>query len=125
VGARDEGPRAPSYPSLEDLAARSGTLAPGMREERRQEIDETMAATAPAARADKADLCVRVAFAATRAVHAWLEDSASNVLANVPSAADGALGARGPVCVRKGDGVTFRMDSREPARVRIVTWASP
>ncbi len=107
---------------FDDLVALGPSLAPGMREVARRADG---ASSVDLLRADAADTCVRVAFAATSPVTARLLDRSGAVLASTAaSATTGALGERGPVCVRKGDVVRAAIDGG-PARVRWVAWQAP
>ena len=68
------------------------------------------------------DACVRVAFESSAPVTVKLLDQASNVLAATEGpATEGVLGARGPVCVRKGD-VVRGLAEGAGARVRWMAW---
>jgi hypothetical protein len=79
-------------------------------------------------RAGGRDACVRVAFEASSPVVARLLDGEGNVLASsdVPEA-EGVLGQRGPVCVRRGDAVSAAAGGAEAAvaSVRWVAWQAP
>jgi len=79
-------------------------------------------------RAEGRDACVRVAFEASSPVVARLLDSEGGVLASsdVP-AAEGVLGQRGPVCVRRGDTVNAEAGGADAAvaTVRWVAWEAP
>ena len=110
-------------PALDALAARAASLAPGMREEVRIETPGARLPV-PLLRADKADACARVAFAAPSAGRAWLEDAKGAVLAET-SGRSGALGPRGPVCIRRGDTITLRFEGADVSRLRVVAWVSP
>jgi hypothetical protein len=112
--------------TLDALAARATSVAAGMREVARGEIvGDASGATHVIARADARDVCVRVTFGARAPVHASLVDARGDVLAEVRDAADATLGARGPVCVRKGDVVSLRFESSAPLGARFVAWESP
>ncbi len=115
--------------SLDALASRATSVAAGMREVARGEIAgdaaDAKSATRVVARADDRDVCVRVTLVARSAVHAWLTDSRGDVLAEERDALDATLGARGPVCVRKGDAVTLRVEAGTPVVARFVAWESP
>jgi hypothetical protein len=112
--------------AFEALAGRAGTLAPGMHEAARK---ESGADVVELVKADARDTCVRVAFVATAPVTASLVDRSGEVLAKSDAAAtEGALGPKGPVCVRKGDVVrAARVRARiarvhRGARVRWIAW---
>jgi hypothetical protein len=80
------------------------------------------------ARAEGRDACVRVAFEASSPVVAKLLDGEGNVLASSEGpSADGVLGQRGPVCVRKGDAVSAAAGGAEAAvaKVRWMAWQAP
>jgi hypothetical protein len=130
----DLDPRAPSDrsgqadPSTSDggtfaaLEALAPSLAPGMRLAMEQESTGTPAVLVHAV--DR-DACVRVAFESTDPVIAKLVGGDGMILAQsgVP-APSGALGERGPVCIRKGDSVSAAADAAQ-ARVRWIAWALP
>ena len=124
--ARDGGAELDTLPTLADLAARAPLVAPGMREAAKAEQAGDRART-DVVRAVTRDLCARVAFVASAPVTARLEDGAGNVLARVAAAQAGALGERGPVCVRRGDVIRVSFDAslETRARVRWVGWAAP
>ena len=111
--------------TLEVLATRGVFLAPGMREVTRFETDGDRSVRREILRSKDRDVCVRVAFAAGTAVHAWLEDAAGGPLADGGRAESGALGARGPVCVRRGDAVVLRVESDAPTSLRVMAWSAP
>jgi hypothetical protein len=105
--------------AFEALAAQGSTLAPGMREAARREGGADPVALVSA---EGRDTCLRVAFSASAPVTARLVDAAGNVLAATGDAAiDGVLGARGPVCVRRGD-VVKGVAEGAGARVRWIAW---
>lgn len=107
---------------FDTLAARGASLAPGMREAARKDGG---ADALDLVKADTRDACVRVAFAASAPVTAKLVDHAGHVLAaSETPATDGVLGAKGPVCIRKGDVVRGLADAAG-VHVRWVAWASP
>jgi hypothetical protein len=110
--------------ALAALAARGPSVAPGMREAARV---RSSGARVVVARAGERDACVRVAFEASAPVLAKLVDAAGNVLAALDAPAqDGVLGARGPVCVRKGDAVSAVAAGPDggASSVRWVAWQS-
>ena len=114
---------AESLAAFDALAARGASLAPGMREVARKEGGSD---AVELVKAEARDACVRVAFEASAPVEAKLVDHAGNVLAASDApAADGVLGARGPVCVRKGDVVRGISDASGATRVRWVAWEAP
>jgi len=109
---------------MELLVARHDRVAPGTREIARKQIDldaskrwDSLALDAFAA-----DTCVRALFDADAPTAITLVDEKNMTLAQA-DAAQGAIGAAGPVCFRKGDVVTFRFNGE--SRLRIVVWASP
>jgi hypothetical protein len=109
----------PPPESFDDLVALGPTLAPGMREiARKASTDEAIELL----HADAGDACVRVAFAAAAPIVAKLVDQGGEVLAAVGPAAHGALGERGPVCVRKGDVVRAMAEGAGRSHVRWVAW---
>lgn len=114
-----EDPQAPAV--FDALAAQGSTLAPGMREAARREggSDPVMLVSA-----EGRDTCLRVAFSANAPVKARLVDAAGNELASLSEpASTGVLGARGPVCVRRGDLVKGVAEGTG-ARVRWMAWES-
>jgi hypothetical protein len=114
---------AAAFVSLDALAARAPSLAAGMREVARGEIAGE--ATRVIARAEDRDVCVRVTMVARYPVHASLIDARGEILADVKDAFDATLGAHGPVCTRKGDAVSLRVDAGAMSVVRFVAWQSP
>jgi hypothetical protein len=105
-GVATESPEAAA--AFEALAARAAALAPGMHEAARKESGGDVV---DLVKADARDTCVRVAYEATAPVTASLVDRGGEVLAKSDAAAtEGALGAKGPVCVRKGDVVRASAD---------------
>jgi hypothetical protein len=108
--------------SFDDLVAQGPTVAPGMREIARKASGEE---AVELLRADTGDACVRIAFAAAGPIVAKLVDQGGEVLASVGPAAEGALGERGPVCVRKGDVVRATAEGAGRSRVRWVVWQAP
>ena len=107
---------------FDTIAARGATLAPGMREAARK---EGAADAVDLVKADTRDACVRVAFAASAPVTAKLVDHAGNVLAaSETPGTDGVLGAKGPVCIRRGDVVRALADAAG-VHVRWVAWEAP
>lgn len=108
---------------LELLAARHDRVAPGTREIARQEIDLAVkGAETLALPPFESDTCVRALFDAEAPTAVMLENARAMTLANADGA-QGAIGAAGPVCFRKGDAATFRFNGQ--SRLRIVVWASP
>jgi hypothetical protein len=108
--------------SFDDLVALGPTLAPGMREiARKASADEAVELV----HADSGDACVRVAFAAAGPIVAKLVDQGGDVLSSVGPAVDGALGERGPVCVRKGDVVRAIAEGAGRSHVRWLAWQAP
>jgi hypothetical protein len=111
----------PSFPPLDALSARAPSIAPGMREIARHDGGPEVTEVAHAG--DK-DLCVRLLFVANAPVAAALMDHSGAVLSEAPEGTGGALGENGPVCVRRGQTVRVRFESRSPApRVRWIAWA--
>jgi hypothetical protein len=113
-------PPAPAE-SFDDLVALGPTLAPGMHEIARKSSEDAVELL----RADTSDACLRVAFAAAAPVLAKLVDGNGDVLASIGPAANGALGERGPVCVRRGDVVRGTAEGTGRTRVRWVAWQGP
>lgn len=111
--------------TLDVLVTRGPWLAPGMKEATRFETRDDRSVRREIARAADRDVCVRIAFAAATAVHVWLEDARGDPLADGGTAESGALGARGPVCVRRGDAIVLRAESDAPTSLRVVAWRSP
>ena len=109
-------------PALAELAARGGEIAPGMRILAQGEEAAPKRVEVP--RVD-GDVCVRALFVATTPVKATLQSSTGFTLAETSArAVSGVLGARGPVCVRRGQGLALRFEDSTP-RVRYVLWGSP
>ncbi len=108
--------------SYDDLAARGPTLAPGMGEIARR---SSSGDAVELLRATAGDACVRVAFAAEAPVAAKLVDGKGEALATAGPALQGALGERGPVCVRKGELVQAVAEGAGKAHVRWVAWQAP
>ena len=109
--------------SFDELAARADKLAPAMREIGRGEKSGEKSLSVDVLQADK-DACVRLTFAASTELRAALEDQSGTVLAETKAKA-GALGERGPVCVRKGGTMRVRFDGEGTMRVRFISWTSP
>jgi hypothetical protein len=109
--------------TFDELAKGADKLAPAMRELVRDEKSGEKSLAADLLQADK-DSCVRVTFAATTELLAALEDQNGAVLA-VTKAKAGALGERGPVCVRKGGALRVHFEGDGAIRVRFITWTSP
>jgi hypothetical protein len=108
--------------AFDALATRERAAAPGMREVARK---ETSGERVDLVRADRRDLCVRVAFESSAPVVAKLVDGTGSVLvASAVASTEGVLGERGPVCVRKGEVVACVAEGG-PALVRWVAWAAP
>lgn len=108
--------------SFVGLEARAGALAPGMR---RATERESTGERVELLRAVAGDACVRVTFGSSVPIIARLLTGDGMVLAETPAATtDGALGDRGPVCIRKGDTVSAVAEGAA-GRVRWVAWASP
>jgi hypothetical protein len=120
---------APALLSVDALAARAPSLAPGMHEVARGDLTGIAGTSArEIVRAEATDTCARLALVAQPPVRAWLSDARGDVLAEAPDAGEASLGPRGPVCVRKGDAITLHLEASEPSKVsaaRFVAWASP
>lgn len=114
-------PPSPSE-SFDDLLALGPTLAPGMGEVARRSSSGDVVELL---RAAAGDACVRVAFAAEAPVVAKLVDSKGEALATAGPATQGALGERGPVCVRKGELVQAAAQGAGRSHVRWVVWQAP
>ncbi|MDP9035193.1 MAG: hypothetical protein M3O50_10320 [Myxococcota bacterium] len=121
ASGRSDGGAPPAAFDFDGLAASAPTVAAGTREIVRSEgaSDRVLLL-----HTERRDACLRAAFDASAPITARLVDAAGNVLAttNAP-ARQGVLGARGPVCVRKGDTVSALV---EPAgtQVRWMAWAT-
>ena len=109
--------------TFDELAKGADKLAPAMRELSRDEKSGEKSLSVDLLQADK-DGCVRVTFAATTELRATLEDQSGAVLA-VTKAKAGALGERGPVCVRKGGTLRVRFEGDGAIRLRFITWTLP
>jgi hypothetical protein len=99
-----------------------------MREAARGDLASPVPPSAAAreiVRADAGDTCARVVFVVQPPAHVWLTDAHGDVLADVASTADSPLGAKGPVCVRRGDAIALHVDAAVPWTGRFVAWASP
>ncbi len=108
---------------MEVLVARHDRVAPGMREIARREIDlASNKDSTLALDAFTTDTCLRAFFDADAPTEITLNGSNAMTLATA-DAAQGAIGAAGPVCFRKGDVATFRFNGQ--SRLRIVVWVSP
>ena len=118
---------ADALPSLDDIAARGPSLAPGMRAVARKESFLERDLRVDAVSANDRDVCARVLFVASAPVTARLENAAGDVLSTTDAPSEsGALGARGPVCIKKSDTIRLAF-AAAPVRVlvRWVAWASP
>ena len=108
-----------AFASLEALAP---SLAPGMR---RAAEKESVGERIDLVRSVGKDTCVRVAFESAAPVVARLLGADGTVLYETHQAStSGALGERGPVCVRKSDVVSATADGAA-GRIRWIAWASP
>jgi hypothetical protein len=109
-------------PGFVSLEGRAAVLAPGLRQAIERENGGERVQLVQAA---GHDACVRVAFESSAPVTVRLLDTDGGVLAETPAAAaEGALGDRGPVCIRKGDAVSAVAEGAG-ARVKWIAWASP
>jgi hypothetical protein len=108
--------------SFDDLVAKAPSLAPGMHEaSRKSGGNEGIELW----RAEQGDACLRVAFASTVPVTARLLLQGGDLLAAASEpATDGALGEKGPVCVRKGD-IVKGVAEGSSAHVRWMVWQAP
>lgn len=107
---------------FEPIEARGPSIAPGMRQVARR---ESAGEKIELLRADQQDTCIRVAFAAAMPVVAKLVDGAGNAVATTAAAAaEGLLGEKGPICIRKGEAVSV-MVAGPGAAIRWVAWAAP
>ncbi len=115
---------AAAEPAIVDAAALGATLAPGMRlvERTKLDVDGGTYALAPS----DADRCYRVAILAPALVDATLTDDAGHVLATARGT-NPALGARGPVCLRRGRRATVAITSIAGATtpVELIVWSAP
>jgi hypothetical protein len=108
--------------AFDSMAGRAASLAPGMHEVTRKDAGPE---PVELVKADARDVCVRVAYEATAPVVAKLVDRGGSVLAAAEAAAtEGVLGARGPVCVRRGEIVRGAADGAG-ARIRWMAWEAP
>jgi hypothetical protein len=115
-----ENPSAARSRGFAALEARAPALAPGMD---RVVERETEGQRVELLRATDRDLCLRVAYEASDPVVARLLVHDGTTLAETRApAAEGALGERGPVCVRKGETVSAFADGA--SWVRWVVWGS-
>lgn len=105
------------------LVARHDRVAPGTRELAQREIDLAVKGSETfALPAFDVDTCIRALFDSDAPTAVMLVNAHAMTLANADGT-EGALGAAGPVCFRKGDAATFRFNGQ--SRLRIVVWASP
>jgi hypothetical protein len=108
--------------SFDDLSALAPTLAPGMSEiARKASTGDAVELLGAAAN----DACVRVAFAAESPVSTKLVDGSGEALAVAGPALQGALGERGPVCVRRGEIIRGVADGAGRSHVRWMAWQAP
>lgn len=121
VDASDaDGAAASSVDAGLDVAALAERLAPGMREMERLALRDAGAySIAPS----DADRCYRIAIVAPEIIDATLTDDAGHVLATARGAT-AAVGAKGPVCLRKGQRATLAVQGA-PGTVEIIVWTSP
>jgi len=117
---RDAG--AAAIDASDPLAVDAQSLAPGMREIVRRDIDIGEPASISVPVSADADTCVRVAVRSQGAFFARL-------LAKSGALGEGQnIGEKGPICVRKGDSLSVEIsaaDAGAPGRTRIVVWSSP
>ena len=106
-----------------DVAALAERLAPGMRELERTRIDPRDGGAYALAPTD-ADRCYRIAIVAPEIASATLTDDAGHVLATTRGATT-AVGAKGPVCLRKGQRATLAVQGAPAGVVEIIVWTSP
>jgi hypothetical protein len=109
----------PSFATVEALATRQVRLAPGMHELARGEVT-TSVPLPPGTR----DTCVRVAFATPRPVALALTTRTGAVLEQEGPVAEGALGARGPVCFH-ADAAPRLEAFGDGGPARYVIWGAP
>jgi hypothetical protein len=108
--------------TLDAIASRGSVDAPLMREVARW---EKAAPRSPEVRADR-DACIRVAYATSATVRAWLEDGSGVRRGDVASGADGMVPPQGPACVRRGDALRLVVDGApDGAVVRAVVFGAP
>jgi len=108
-------------PKIDLVAARRDRVAPGMREVARSDLDLSRDHEL-ALRAFEVDTCLRAAFDADAPTAITLASSSGMTLSSADGTS-GAIGAAGPVCIKKGDAATFKLNGQ--SRIRIVVWASP
>jgi hypothetical protein len=106
------------------LVARRDRMAPGTREIAQREIDlgATKKEDSLALDTFAVDTCIRAAFDSDAPTAITLASSSGMTLGSADGT-EGAIGAAGPVCFRKGDAATFHFNGE--SRLRIVVWASP
>ncbi|MGO9838438.1 MAG: hypothetical protein ACLP1X_30015 [Polyangiaceae bacterium] len=116
-------PTATDAPNRFESIVRLGpSIAPGMRLVARR---ESAGDKIELVRADEGDTCVRVAFEAAAPIVAKLVDGTDKIIATSgAAAAEGLLGERGPVCIRKGEVLNVTVDGPN-SPVRWVAWAAP
>jgi hypothetical protein len=104
---------------LEVLAAKHDTLARGMREILRREVDAAHESEIALPHFE-ADTCIRVAFDADAPT---VVDLKTTMTVASLDAAEGALGPSGPVCFRRTDAAVIHFTGQ--SHVNVVVWASP
>lgn len=95
------------------------SLAPGMREVLRKQLDVAPSTTLSVPTSAQVDTCARVAVRTLGRVRARLVGP-WGVLGEGP-----VLPERGPACVRKGQTLTVELTSESPAQALVVVWVSP
>jgi hypothetical protein len=104
-----------------DAAALGAELAPGMRELEHVALDADAALHEIAA--GDADRCFRIAVVAKSIVDATLADDAGHVLATARGTT-AVLGAKGPVCLRRGHRATIAANGLAP-NAELFVWTAP
>ncbi len=112
--------------SLDDLAAKSGESAPSMREIARVEWPIPADAGDGVTFTPDRDTCYRASFSAAAKVRGAFFDAAHRPRGSAAEAAAGLVPPGGPVCTRKGEGITLAFERASPEIiVHAVVWASP
>ena len=118
AGARADA--APSSDAGDPLWVDERSIAPGMREVLRKDVDVAKAATVSVPTSAQVDTCARVA------VRSPSNKVRARLVGPTGAIAEGlTLAERGPACVRKGEALTVELSSDEPARARVIVWVSP
>ena len=111
---------AASEPAAGDAAALGALLAPGMRLVERTKLDADGGGYV--LEPSDADRCYRIALLTSALVDATLTDDGGHVLASARGASP-VLGAKGPVCLRRGHRATVTVGAG--AAGELLVWTAP